>query len=213
MQIKLCGFSEPETLKTAIAFGCNFIGIVFVKNSIRYVDPRASKILSELIPTHIYKVAVVADETLENLEIINQNFQPHFFQLHGNENIEYIKTLTKKFPNIAIIKAIAVSMPNDLEKIKIFNDHVNYFLLDNKNPGSGNSFDWNFLKDFQSSKPYFLSGGINIFNIDEAIRITNPDLIDISSGIEIQKGIKSSKLIIEILQKIKAINESDYNKN
>ena len=212
MQIKLCGFSEPETIKTAIAFGCNFIGIVFVKNSIRYVDPNTSKSLSKIIPEHVYKVAVIANETLENLEIINQNFQPNFFQLHGDEDVEYVEKLTKKFPNIAIIKALAVSTQIDLEKIKIFEKYVNYFLLDNKNPGSGNSFDWNILKKFKPSKPYFLSGGINISNIDEAIKIVNPDLIDISSGIEEKRGIKSSKLIIDILQKIKSINDNRYNK-
>jgi len=62
------------------------------------------------------------------------------------------------------------------------------------------------LKDFKSPKPYFLSGGININNIDEAFKILNPDFIDISSGIEEERGIKSPKLIIEILKKIKSIN-------
>ena len=71
MKIKLCGFTEPKTLKTAIDYGCDFIGIVFVKNSIRYVKPEESKNLSSQIPNDIYKVAVVANETLENLQIIN----------------------------------------------------------------------------------------------------------------------------------------------
>ena len=84
-------------------------------------------------------------------------------------------------------------------------------MLDNKNPGSGEVFEWSLLQDFKSSKPYFLSGGININNIDEAIKIANPDFIDISSGIEETKGIKSSKLIIEILQKIKTINQNNNN--
>ena len=84
-------------------------------------------------------------------------------------------------------------------------------MLDNKNPGSGEAFDWSILQDFNPTKPYFLSGGININNIDEAIKIANPDFIDISSGIEETKGIKSSKLIIEILQKIKTINQNNNN--
>ena len=80
------------------------------------------------------------------------------------------------------------------------------FLLDNKNPGSGKSFKWEFLKDFKPAKPNFLSGGINLLNLDEAIKIANPEFIDVSSGIEEIRGLKSSKLIIEILQKIKSIN-------
>jgi phosphoribosylanthranilate isomerase len=206
MKIKLCGFTELKTIKTAIDHGCDFLGIVFVKNSIRYVSPEESKKLSSIIPNNIHKVAVVANEPLENLQIINQNFQPNFFQLHGEEDVEYIQNLRKKLPNIAIIKAISVSEKNDLNKIKNFENYVDYFLLDNKNPGSGKSFKWEFLKDFKPAKPYFLSGGINLFNLDEAIKIVNPEFIDVSSGIEEIRGFKSSKLIIEILQKIKSIN-------
>ena len=206
MKIKLCGFTELKTIKTAIDHGCDFLGIVFVKNSIRYVNPEESKKLSSIIPNNIHKVAVVANETLENLQIINQNFQPNFFQLHGEENVEYIENLRKKFPNILIIKAISISEKNDLNKIKNFENYVDYFLLDNKNPGSGKAFKWEYLKDFKPAKPYFLSGGINLLNLDEAIKIANPEFIDVSSGIEEIRGLKSSKLIIEILQKIKSIN-------
>ena len=206
MKIKLCGFTELKTIKTAIDHGCDFLGIVFVKKSIRYVNPEESQKLSSIIPNNIHKVAVVANETLENLQIINQNFQPNFFQLHGEENVEYVKNLRKKFPNILIIKAISISEKNDLNKIKNFENYVDYFLLDNKNPGSGKAFKWEFLKDFKPAKPYFLSGGINLLNLDEAIKIANPEFIDVSSGIEEIRGFKSSKLIIEILQKIKSIN-------
>jgi phosphoribosylanthranilate isomerase len=87
--------------------------------------------------------------------------------------------------------------------------HIDYFLLDNKNPGSGEAFDWKILQDFNPHKPYFLSGGINIKNIEEAIKIVNPKFIDLSSGIEEIKGVKSSKLIIEILQKIKINNQKN----
>jgi len=211
MKIKLCGFTEVANIETAIDYGCNFIGVVFAKNSIRYVDPNSAKILSKIIPNSVERVAVVVDETLENLQKINQNFQPNFFQLHGNEDIKYIENLKKIFPKISIIKAISIFSKNDLTKIKNFDNHIDYFLLDNKNPGSGEVFDWSILQDFNPSKPYFLSGGININNIDEAIKIANPDFIDISSGIEEIKGIKSSKLIIEILQKIKTINQSNNN--
>ena len=209
MKIKLCGFTEVKTIETAIDHGCNFIGVVFAKNSIRYVDPNSAKILSAKIPDSVGRVAVVVDETFENLQKINQNFQPNFFQLHGDEDVNYIENLKKIFPKISIIKAISIFSKDDLNKIKNFDNHIDYFLLDNKNPGSGEVFDWKILQDFNLAKPYFLSGGINIKNIDEAIKIVNPEFIDISSGIEEIKGVKSSKLIIEILQKIKIHNSKN----
>jgi len=206
MKIKLCGFTEVKTIETAIDHGCDFIGVVFAKNSIRYVDPNSAKILSKIIPDSVARVAVVVDETLENLQEINQNFQPNFFQLHGDEDIKYIENLKKIFPKISLIKAISIFTKNDLTKIKNFDNHIDYFLLDNKNPGSGEVFDWSILQNFNPVKPYFLSGGINIKNIEEAIKIVNPKFIDISSGIEEKRGIKSPNLIIEILQKIKIHN-------
>jgi phosphoribosylanthranilate isomerase len=206
MKIKLCGFTEVKTIETAIDHGCDFIGVVFAKNSIRYVDPNSAKILSKIIPDSVARVAVVVDETLENLQEINQNFQPNFFQLHGDEDIKYIENLKKIFPKISLIKAISIFTKNDLTKIKNFDNHIDYFLLDNKNPGSGEVFDWSILQNFNPAKPYFLSGGINIKNIEEAIKIVNPKFIDISSGIEEKRGIKSPNLIIEILQKIKIHN-------
>ena len=208
MKIKLCGFTEVKTIETAIDYGCDFIGVVFAKNSIRYVDPNNAKNLALAIPNSIGRVAVVVNETLENLYKINQNFQPNFFQLHGDE-VNYIENLKKIFPKISIIKAISIFSKDDLNKIKNFDNLVDYFLLDNKNPGSGEVFDWKILQDFNLAKPYFLSGGINIKNIDEAIKIVNPEFIDISSGIEEIKGIKSSKLIIEMLQKIKIHNSKN----
>lgn len=209
MKIKLCGFTEVKTIETAIDYGCDFIGVVFAKNSIRYVDPNNAKNLALAIPNSIGRVAVVVNETLENLYKINQNFQPNFFQLHGDEDVNYIENLKKIFPKISIIKAISIFSKDDLKKIKNFDNHIDYFLLDNKNPGSGEVFDWKILQDFNLAKPYFLSGGINIKNIDEAIKIVNPEFIDISSGIEEIKGIKSSKLIIEMLQKIKIHNSKN----
>jgi phosphoribosylanthranilate isomerase len=206
MKIKLCGFTEVKTIETAIDHGCDFIGVVFAKNSIRYVDPNSAKILSKIIPDSVGRVAVVVNETLENLHKINQNFQPNFFQLHGDEDIKYIENLKKIFPKISLIKAISIFTKNDLTKIKNFDNHIDYFLLDNKNPGSGEVFDWSILQNFNPVKPYFLSGGINIKNIEEAIKIVNPKFIDISSGIEEKRGIKSPNLIIEILQKIKIHN-------
>jgi phosphoribosylanthranilate isomerase len=209
MKIKLCGFTEVKTIETAIDYGCDFIGVVFAKNSIRYIDPNNAKNLASVIPNSVGRVAVVVNETLDNLYKINQNFQPHFFQLHGDEDLNYIENLKKIFPKISIIKAISIFSKNDLNKIKNFDNHIDYFLLDNKNPGSGEAFDWKILQDFNLTKPYFLSGGINIKNIDEAIKIVNPEFIDISSGIEEIKGIKSSKLIIEMLQKIKIHNSKN----
>lgn len=210
MKIKLCGFSETKSLSFAVESGCDFVGVVFVKNSIRYVNPIKSKVLSEIILSKSSKVAVVANHQLDDLKVIYENFAPDYFQLHGSENVDYIINLKKHFPKIGIIKAFAIENSSDLLKIKIYEDFVDYFLFDNKNAGSGQSFDWQHLENTNFSKEWFLSGGININNLHDALKINKFNLIDISSGIEEERGIKSIRLIKELMQKFHQLKQNQH---
>lgn len=205
MKIKLCGFNEINSLECAIKNSCDFLGFVFVKNSIRNINYEQADNFAKIIPKNIAKVAVVLRASADHIEKINNTLKPDFFQFHGDETIDYILDFKEKYPNIKIIKAISVANKNDLTQIKMFENYIDYFLFDNKNPGSGNKFDWNYLADISSSKPWFLSGGINIDNIEDAIIKTNAKLFDISSGIEKVRGQKSSELIINLMRKFNSL--------
>jgi len=203
MKIKLCGFKEEESLKCAIAQNCDFIGFIFFDKSPRYISPENAGKLAKLIPSSIAKVAVVVNPDFEYLEKIIAEFSPNYFQFHGEESLNFIKEVKEKFPQIGIIKALKISTKEDLEKTKIFQDDVNFLLLDNKVAGSGESFDWKILENFHNKKDWFLSGGINIDNVEKAIEISHAKILDISSGIEKVRGEKSPKLIKELMEKIK----------
>jgi phosphoribosylanthranilate isomerase len=209
MKIKLCGFTELESVELACNLGCDFIGAVFVKKSVRYISPQDSQIISKSINNYknTKKVAVVMNQSLEELSNINQYFSPHFFQLHGNEDHNFIIKIKQKFPNIGIIKAISVHNLDDIKLAKSFSDLADFLLFDNKNAGSGEKFNWELLDGFDSIIPWFLSGGININNLAEVCKKPAIKLIDISSGIEENKGIKSLKLIAEIMKKIHEIQK------
>ena len=121
------------------------------------------------------------------------------------ENNDYIDNIKSDF-SIKIIKNIAIESPNDFNKIKKYKN-TDFFLFDykpakNELPG-GNSkvFSWNLLKDISISKPWFISGGINIKNINTIKKFSFPYGIDISSGVEEGIGIKSNT-------KIKALMDS-----
>lgn len=204
MKIKLCGFNDINSLECAIKNSCDFLGFVFVKNSIRNINYEQADNFTKIIPKNIAKVAVVSQASADHIEKINNALKPDFFQFHGDETIDYILDFKEKYPNIKIIKAISVTNKSDLTKIKIFENYIDYFLFDNKNPGSGNKFDWNCLADISSSKPWFLSGGLNIDNIEDAIIKTKAKLFDVSSGIEKVRGQKSSELIINLIEKFKS---------
>jgi phosphoribosylanthranilate isomerase len=209
MKIKLCGFTEQKSVELACSLGCDFIGVVFVNKSVRYISPQDSQIISDSINNYkkTKKVAVVMNQSLEELSNINRYFSPHFFQLHGDEDHDFIIKIKHKFPNIGIIKAISVHNLDDIILAKSFSDLADFLLFDNKNAGSGEKFNWELLNGFESKKPWFLSGGINVNNLEEVLKNPAIKLIDVSSGIEENKGIKSLKLIAEIMKKINEVQK------
>ena len=205
MKIKLCGFNDINSLECAIENSCDFLGFVFVKNSVRNINYQQANIFAKFIPKNISKVAVAVNASIDEIEKINNSLQPNFFQFHGEENLQYIHRFKEKYPNIKIIKAFSIQENKDLESIEIFENSVDYFLFDNKSPGSGDKFDWDLLKNISSQKPWFLSGGINIGNIDNALKKTNAKFFDISSGIEKIRGQKSPELIKNLMEKFNSL--------
>ncbi len=206
MKIKLCGFKEESSLKTAIESQIDYIGFIFHENSPRNISLESARNLAKLIPSNIAKVAVTVDKTLNELQEIYDALNPEYFQLHGSENLDYLEQLKNTFPQVKIIKAIAISAKQDLEQIAKYEQITDHILLDNKTPGSGQSFDWNLISDLKTKNDFILSGGLNKDNLIDAITKTNAKIVDISSGIEEIRGEKSPKLIKEITTILKNLN-------
>ena len=207
-KIKLCGINNQEVLKFIINYNYkpDFLGFVFYEASSRFISLKQAEEFCKVIPANIKKVAVTVNADKNYLKNIKDKLKPDIFQLHGEETIEYI---TQNFTTEKIIKAIAINNKNDFNKISLYQEYVDYFLFDTKTiefGGSGASFDWNLLKNVQINKPYFLSGGLNITNLPQALTL-NSNYFDLSSGIELQKGVKDRKKIVEILDFFKNINE------
>ncbi len=202
-KVKLCGFTEKQTLQTAISQKCDFLGFVFCKKSPRFITPQDASNLASVIPANISKVAVVAEADFDLLNEIATKFSPDFFQFHGDENIDFLQKSRQQFPQIKIIKAFKISAEKDLEQIQNFENYADLFLLDGKTAGSGEKFDWKILQNFSCNKEWFLAGGLNAGNIQTALETTSAKLVDISSGIEKVRGQKSPELIAEFMQKIR----------
>lgn len=209
MLVKLCGFTEENSVKVAIAQKCDFLGFVFYEKSPRYITPQNAAKISRQVPPNIAKVAVVVDCDFDALEKISQEFSPDFFQFHGSESLDFLEAVRRQFPQIKIIKAFKIFDSQDLERAQDFENCADYFLFDSKIVGevggSGKKFDWKILENFNSKKDWFLSGGLNIENIEEALKVTGAKMVDISSGIEKIRGQKSLELIEELMKKIESI--------
>ena len=199
-KVKICGMTNAETIQTAIKHRVDYLGFVFYPKSPRNLSPKQATILIKDIPDHINKVAVMVDETDQFINYIEKDFD--YFQLHGNEDVKRIKEIKKKY-NKKIIKVIKVRDENSAKTFKQFEDEVDMFLFDSPAMEKTAKFDWQILTKLKITKPYLVAGSININNADEILKY-NPYGIDVSAGVESSIGIKSSKKIIEFLEKVKS---------
>ena len=206
MIIKICGIKNKETLFCCERNKVNFFGMIFYQKSPRNISfENASKLQNISKDLNINGVGVFVNKDIIELEAIIKNLKLKYVQLHGSEDEQYIKSLKKM--DIKIIKSISISNVNDLNKIYKY-ESVDYFLFDYKPlkgdlpGGNSKSFDWNILKNLETKKQWFLSGGINTNNIRQILEDINPLGIDLSSGVEKELGIKDNHIINNFIGKI-----------
>jgi phosphoribosylanthranilate isomerase len=200
-KVKICGMKNAETIKTAIDHKVDFLGFVFYPDSPRNLTPKQAAKLTKDIPNHIGKVAVLVNETDQFIEYIKNDFD--YFQLHGNEDVKRIKEIRQKF-NKKIIKVIKVTNEDNAKTFKEFEEEADMLLFDSPAMEKSSQFSWQILSKLKITKPYLIAGGINIDNVDEALKL-NPFGIDVSSGVEKSLGLKSNEKIIKFLNKIKNV--------
>ena len=203
-KIKICGIKKIETLKCCIKNNINYFGLIFYKKSPRYISyENALNLINYSKNKNISSVGVFVNENIEYLNKVLKKLNFNFIQLHGEENNQYIKDI-KKNNNIKIIKVISVNTLEDFKKI-IEYPNSDLFLFDYKPSkkelpgGNAKTFNWSFLRGIQIEKPWFLSGGININNINDIKNYAIPYGIDVSSGVEEKLGIKNNKKIVSLV--------------
>ena len=197
--VKICGMNDAASIQTAIDHKVDYLGFVFYEKSPRNLTPKQATKLTKNIPSHINKVAVIVNETNQFIEYIQKDFD--YLQLHGDEDLKRVKELKKKY-NKKIIKAIKVTDESSAKIFKEFEDEVDMFIFDSPAMEKSKKFNWHILSNLKIRKPWLIAGSININNVDEILKF-KPTGIDISSGLEDSRGVKSEKKIIEFLNKVK----------
>ncbi len=207
MIIKICGIKNEDTLMCCEKNSVDFFGMIFYPKSPRNISfDKASNLQKISSSLNINGVGVFVNENIVQIQEIIKTLKLRFIQLHGSENEEYVRVL-KKF-GVKIIKSISISRKRDLKKINEYKS-VDYFLFDYKPlkgelpGGNSKSFDWNILNNLQTDKPWFLSGGINISNIEQVFDNINPFGVDLSSGVEKELGIKDNDIINNFIDRLK----------
>ncbi|MEM5501975.1 phosphoribosylanthranilate isomerase [Ahrensia kielensis] len=218
MDIKICGLSTIEATDAVIAGGATHVGFIFFPKSPRHVAvDTAAKLGAHAQAQGLKSVAVTVNADDTYLDEIVAVMKPDILQLHGSESPERVAQVKARY-GLPVMKAFAISARDDLDKIDIYNGIADRFLFDAKAPknselpgGNGVSFDWTLLEGLDPSVDYMLSGGLNASNISDAIANAKPSGLDISSGVESEPGVKSTKLIASFFEAVANAKKRETN--
>lgn len=205
LNVKICGLTNASDVSCAIANGAKFLGFVFFSKSPRNIEFSKLPNMRKAITDGVSTVAVVVDPDDVFLAKIVKELNPDYVQLHGGESVARVREIKTKF-KVKIIKAFPIAEDTNFGVISSYEGDVDFFLFDSSDKtrgyhgGSGKVFNWQVLDDLNLTKKWFLSGGLNISNICNAIEVSKACYIDVSSGVEASRGEKSQAKIIELFK-------------
>lgn len=193
-KIKICGITNKIDALAAAELCVDMLGFVFYKKSKRYVSPAMAEDIINELPPSISKVGVFVDENADEVIRIAEDAGLDMLQFHGSETPVYCDLFRDRYK---VIKAFRLKTKDDLRKVNSYN--TDYYLFDTHDDGcvggTGRSFDWGILKDFEILRPVILSGGLTPENVGRAIKEIVPYGVDVSSGVESAPGKKDLKLL------------------
>ncbi|MFK4784789.1 phosphoribosylanthranilate isomerase [Fusobacterium sp. MFO224] len=203
MKIKICGIKELEEVEIINDFKLNYAGFIF-SDSKRKISLAKGRILIENLRKDLLPVGVFVNEDISFVLRAVEICKVKIVQLHGDESPRYIRKLrgSLKSKNIKIWKVIHVEerfFVKKLEKYKMADGILFETMKKGAYGGTGETFDWNIIKDIKLDQKKILAGGINSENIKKAINISKADVIDVNSGVETNliKDRKKIKLLFE----------------
>lgn len=209
---KICGLSTPETVRAAVDGGASHIGFVFFAKSPRDIAPDTARILAEPARARGLKVvAVTVDPDDALLERLTLSLAPDFIQLHGKEPPARAREIAAR-TGLGVIKALSVSDAADLDAAMAYDSVVDHLMFDAKAPkdserpgGTGARFDWTLMAGRRFSRPWLLAGGLDPWNVGEAVKLSGAPLVDVSSGVERGPGLKDPLLIAAFLDAVRRV--------
>ncbi|HEX6859681.1 MAG TPA: phosphoribosylanthranilate isomerase [Caulobacteraceae bacterium] len=207
---KICGVTTPEAVRAAADGRAAYVGFNFFEKSPRYVTPEAAARLAEPIRGRGVKiVAVTVDPSDALLESLRETLRPDLIQLHGKESPGRVREAAEK-AGAGAVKVISVASADDLSRAAEYEGAAEHLMFDAKTPkdaelpgGMGVKFDWAMLAGRRFARPWFLAGGLDPWNVAEAIAASGAPIADVSSGVERGAGLKDPALISAFLDAVR----------
>lgn len=203
VKVKICGITNLDDAMAAADFGVDALGFVFFKKSPRYISPANAKKIIKKLPPFISTVGVFVNEDKNTIKKTVSQTGIDIIQLHGEEPPGACN-LSKP-----VIKAIRVKSLENLDLVSKYRDKVSAFLLDTYTPdvfgGTGQIFNWDIAVEAKQFGRIILAGGLTPANTEKAILWVHPYAVDVSSGVEAEKGKKDHRKMKLFTERAKRI--------
>lgn len=200
-RIKICGLTREQDIDAAVLAGADAIGLVFYPKSRRCLTPTRAAQLRRMVPAFVDVVALFVNAPQADVQTVLDEVRPDLLQFHGDETPlecaryghRYLRAFRAGAPGLDTAENLASSC-------RAYGEAAGW-LFDSYSPGyggSGHGFDYALLEEVNAdpmSRPVILSGGLNAENVGQAIQSVRPWAVDVSSGVEVEQGIKSSDRI------------------
>jgi phosphoribosylanthranilate isomerase len=200
-RVKICGITRPEDGGAAARAGADAIGLVFYDRSPRGIDIRQGQSICRALPPFVTVVALFVNAGRDRVSTVLDALPVDLLQFHGAEAAQDCEGFGRPY-----IKAIAMQAGVDPLQTMAAHPGASGFLLDAYQPGShgggGVAFDWRRMPE-PTDKPAILAGGLTPENVAQAVVLTRPYAVDVSSGVEVAKGIKSADKIEAFIRGVK----------
>jgi phosphoribosylanthranilate isomerase len=195
---KICGITRIEDAIAAASAGADAIGLVFYAPSPRAVTAEQAQAIAAALPPFVTTVGLFVNADAAAVEAVLEQVPLDLLQFHGDEPADYCRGFARPY-----IKAVRMAEGVDLNVIAAEYDDARGLLLDSYQQGlpggTGHAFDWARIPA-GLAKPVILAGGLNPQNVTEAVLQVRPYAVDVSSGVELEKGIKDADKIIALMR-------------
>ena len=187
-KIKICGITNPKIALDAVDLGVDALVFVFFEESPRYIEPKKARKIINLLPLFVLRVGLFVNASKEEVLSAISDSSVNVLQFHGDEDEQFCNQF-----NLPYIKAISFQDGvNLLEYCKLFTSS-SAILIDtyseNMRGGTGKTFNWDLLPK-ELPLPLIIAGGLDSGNVSSLINSINPYGVDVSGGVESDKGIK-----------------------
>lgn len=206
---KICGLSTPEAVRAAVDGGAAFLGFMFFPKSPRNVSVETAARLAEPVRGKVKIVAVTVDPTDAQLDEIARGLKPDLIQLHGKETPSRAREIAAR-TGAGLIKVLHVAEAADFDAAREYDGLVDHLMFEAKPPkdadrpgGLGVRFDWSLAAGRRFQRPWLLAGGLDPWNVSEAVRRSAAPIVDVSSGVERGPGLKDPALITAFLDAVR----------